>query len=133
MSVTVADVAKMIDASYVLTYIPKIPLAEGGERTIEVTSKRPGLEVQALLTDENRGGIYSIDGNEDIRFDSRAGLVEAIGATRGRLRVEIPQTATSAVVEVNGRVYLTKIGGELRLALSPEQSAGTEITFEVQP
>jgi VWFA-related protein len=42
-------IAKMIDASYVLTYVPKIPLAETGtprERTIDVTSKRPGLIVQ---------------------------------------------------------------------------------------
>jgi hypothetical protein len=42
-----ALVAKMIDASYVITYIPKVPIADGGERNIEVTSKRPGLEVQA--------------------------------------------------------------------------------------
>jgi VWFA-related protein len=43
-----ATVAKMIDSSYVLTYIPKVPFAEkGGERNIEVTSKRPGLVVQA--------------------------------------------------------------------------------------
>jgi hypothetical protein len=34
----------------VLTYIPKVPLTEKGgaaERRIEVTSKRPGLQVQA--------------------------------------------------------------------------------------
>ena len=45
-----AFIAKMIDASYVLTYIPKVPLAGSGgkgERNIEVTSKRPGLQVQA--------------------------------------------------------------------------------------
>ena len=43
-----ATVAKMIDSSYVLTYIPKVPFAEkGGERNIEVTSKRAGLVVQA--------------------------------------------------------------------------------------
>jgi VWFA-related protein len=43
-----ATVAKNIDSSYVLTYIPKVPFAEkGGERNIEVTSKRPGLVVQA--------------------------------------------------------------------------------------
>lgn len=45
-----ALVAKMIDASYVLTYTPKVPIAETGapaERNIEVTSKRPGLQVQA--------------------------------------------------------------------------------------
>ena len=43
-----ATVAKMIDSSYVLTYIPKVPFAEkGGERNIEVTSKRLGLVVQA--------------------------------------------------------------------------------------
>jgi VWFA-related protein len=45
-----AFVAKMIDASYVLTYVPKVPLSETGgpaERNIDVTSKRPGLQVQA--------------------------------------------------------------------------------------
>lgn len=43
-------VAKMIDASYVVTYTPKIPLNDAKglvERNIEVTSKRPGLVVQA--------------------------------------------------------------------------------------
>lgn len=43
-------IAKMIDASYALTYIPKIPIAESAtpaERSIIVTSKRPGLLVQA--------------------------------------------------------------------------------------
>jgi len=48
MEAKAATVAKMIDGSYVLTYIPKIPFAEkGGVRNIEVTSKRPGRIVQA--------------------------------------------------------------------------------------
>ncbi|MGD9562885.1 MAG: VWA domain-containing protein [Pyrinomonadaceae bacterium] len=41
-------VASMIDSSYVVTYTPKIPVEEsGGERNITVTSKRPGLIVEA--------------------------------------------------------------------------------------
>jgi Mg-chelatase subunit ChlD len=43
-------VSKMIDASYVVTYAPKIPVVDTrgvAERNIEVTSKRPGLIVQA--------------------------------------------------------------------------------------
>ena len=43
-------IAKMIDASYAVTYVPKVPIATRngvGERKIEVTSKRPGLQVQA--------------------------------------------------------------------------------------
>lgn len=43
-------VARMIDSSYVVTYMPKIPVAETrgvSERNIEVTSKRAGLIVQA--------------------------------------------------------------------------------------
>lgn len=43
-------VAKMIDSSYVVTYTPKIPIVESrgiAERSIEVTSRRPGLIVQA--------------------------------------------------------------------------------------
>jgi hypothetical protein len=45
-----AYVAKLIDASYAVTYIPKVPIASGKravERKIEVTSKRPGLQVIA--------------------------------------------------------------------------------------
>lgn len=43
-----ALVARMIDASYVVTYTPKVPLTEGAkERSIDVTSKRNGLIVQA--------------------------------------------------------------------------------------
>jgi len=43
-------VAQMIDSGYVVTYIPKRPLSEVNgtqERIIDVTSKRPGLLVQA--------------------------------------------------------------------------------------
>ena len=45
-----ALVARMIDASYVVTYMPKIPVVATrgmAERKIEVTSKRAGLVVQA--------------------------------------------------------------------------------------
>lgn len=45
-----ALVAQMIDSGYVVTYIPKRPLSEvygTQERNVEVTSKRPGLLVQA--------------------------------------------------------------------------------------
>lgn len=43
-------VAKMVDAAYVVTYIPKVPVNDRKgivERNIEVTSKREGLVVQA--------------------------------------------------------------------------------------
>lgn len=43
-----AVVARLIDSSYVVTYLPKIPFDENpNDRTILVTSKRPGLIVQA--------------------------------------------------------------------------------------
>ena len=54
-----ALVARMIDSSYVVTYAPKKPVVESRsipERNIEVTSKRPGLIVQArrkLVFDPN--------------------------------------------------------------------------------
>lgn len=41
-------VGRMIDSSYVVTYTPKLSVSEnGGERSITVTSKRPGLVVEA--------------------------------------------------------------------------------------
>lgn len=53
-------VAKMIDAAYVVTYMPKVPINNRKglyERTILVTSKREGLVVQArrkLLVDNSK-------------------------------------------------------------------------------
>ncbi|MEO6052179.1 MAG: VWA domain-containing protein [Pyrinomonadaceae bacterium] len=50
MTEKTALVARMIDSSYVVTYAPKIPVIETrgiAERNIDVTSKRPGLVVQA--------------------------------------------------------------------------------------
>jgi len=43
-------VARMIDSSYVVTYVPKVPVVATrgvAERNIQVTSKRPGLVVQS--------------------------------------------------------------------------------------
>ncbi|MDQ3130997.1 MAG: VWA domain-containing protein [Acidobacteriota bacterium] len=45
-----ALVARIIDSSYVVTYVPKRPLSESRtseERNIEVSSKRSGLQIQA--------------------------------------------------------------------------------------
>jgi len=43
-----AVVAKLIDSAYVVTYIPKVPFDENPkDRTIIVSSKRPGLAVEA--------------------------------------------------------------------------------------
>jgi hypothetical protein len=53
-------VAKMIDAAYVVTYMPKVPINNRkglSERSILVTSKREGLIVQArrqLLVDNSK-------------------------------------------------------------------------------
>jgi VWFA-related protein len=52
-------VARLIDSSYVVTYTPKIPIEQSGmERDILVTSKRPGLVVEArrkfVVTDGRR-------------------------------------------------------------------------------
>ncbi|MFN2413353.1 MAG: VWA domain-containing protein [Pyrinomonadaceae bacterium] len=58
-----ALIAKLIDSSYVVTYTPKIPVSENRdtgmrERNIIVTSKRPGLIVEArrkLVIEKPRG------------------------------------------------------------------------------
>lgn len=62
MTEKAALVARMIDAGYVVTYVPKIPVVETrgiAERKIDVTSKRPGLIVQArrklVFQRESRG------------------------------------------------------------------------------
>lgn len=104
-----------------------------GHLRIVLTDAAPDLEVRAAFTDARRGGVYGSELNEGVRFESSPGRVEAIGATSGTLRIEIPRAAQTAVVEVDGMVYLAKEGDALRLQVPQQDASGAEVTFTIRP
>jgi anti-sigma factor RsiW len=66
------------------------------------------------------------------RFHYSRGRVELAGARGGEVTVELPRDAEATVVEVNGRVYVAKDGGELRpLVPQAEPGRADELVFRV--
>jgi len=104
-----------------------------GRIRILLVDPSPELQIRAVISDLQRGGVFARGGADNARFRTAAGTIEVIGAGPGEMRVEIPATAISATIEVDGRVYLVKEGGRLRLAGPAEEAAETEVVFRVRP
>ncbi|MEX2571788.1 MAG: anti-sigma factor [Gemmatimonadota bacterium] len=105
--------------------------AEGRLRIV-LTGASTALQVRALLTDGQRGGVYAAGEAANARFDTGVGTIEVIGASAGELRIEIPRAAATATVVIDGTTYLVKDGDQLRLAVSQQDSAAAEVSFRVQ-
>jgi hypothetical protein len=102
---------------------------ERGRLRIVLTRPASNLRIRALIVDAPRGGAYAVGDSANARFRSEAGTVEVIEASGGELRLEIPSLATSATVELDGRLYLTKEGDQLRLMVASDDTAGAEVLF----
>ncbi|MEX2584381.1 MAG: hypothetical protein WD766_14020 [Gemmatimonadota bacterium] len=107
-------------------------LPAGGELRIILTGASPELQVRAVLTSSGRGGVYASGEATAASFRTAQGLVEVVGAERGELRIEIPRSASSASVIVDGRTYLVKEGDRLHLTLPTRDTSAAEIVFQIQ-
>lgn len=103
-----------------------------GQVRVVLRDASPDLVVRAVLTDGGRAGAYATGAAADARFGTGPGRIEVAGAGEGVLRVEIPRAARAATIEVNGALYWTKEGDQLRLAVPAGDSAGAEVTFPVR-
>jgi len=90
------------------------------------------LRVRATITDSPRGGAYTVGTTTTARFATGVGLVEVIEASGGELFLEIPAGATTATVEVDGKPYLVKEGGQLRLLVASDETVGAEVLFQAR-
>jgi anti-sigma factor RsiW len=104
-----------------------------GRVRVVLTDPSPELQVRALLASGSSAGVFATGDQAGTRFSTGAGTIEVIGAGAGEMRIEIPRSARSASIEVDGRTYLVKEGDQLRLAIDPSSRADAEIVFRVQP
>ncbi|HET7460441.1 MAG TPA: zf-HC2 domain-containing protein [Longimicrobium sp.] len=83
---------------------------------VVLTGVSPRLQIVARLVDGDRAGVVA-RGPRDYRprFRTSPGRIEVIGTGADALEVSLPRGAGRAVVEVNGRVYVTKQGESLIL------------------
>jgi len=90
---------------------------------VVLTGASPRLEIVARLVDGDRAGVVARGPrNAGRRFRTSPGRIEVIDAGSGAIEVNLPRGAGRAVVEVNGRVYVTKQGESL--VLLPPATAG---------
>lgn len=103
----------------------------GGEVVVVLNGPSPELLVRAAITEGPRAGVFATGAAAGARFSTAPGRIEVEGAGAGELRVELPRSARSARVIVNGTPYLAKVGDQLHLSVPGEDSASAEVSFRV--
>ncbi len=101
-----------------------------GRLRIVIVRPDPDLRIRATIIESPRGGAYATGEAASARFATGLGLVEVIDARGGELLLEIPADASSATVELDGRLYLTKDGDQLRLLVASGDTSGAEVRFQ---
>lgn len=102
-----------------------------GEVVVVLNGPSPELLVRAAITEGPRAGVFATGAAAGARFSTAPGRIEVEGAGAGELRVELPRSARSARVIVNGAPYLAKVGDQLHLSVPGEASASAEVSFRV--
>lgn len=102
---------------------------DGSAVRVVFTAASPQMRVTARLVDGGRAGVLARGpAAAGARFRTAPGRIEVVGAGAGEVEVQIPRSASTATVEVNGRVYLERSGDGLKvLAPAAGEGGGPEI------
>lgn len=93
-------------------------LPADGHVRIAVGGSSPELRVRARLVPGAKAEVIATGAAATARFSTGPGRIVVLGAGPGELVVTLPADARAAFIEVNGRVFAAKEGGELR-SLAP--------------
>lgn len=116
---------------------PVVPLARPGvaveplDGRVHVAILEPaeGVEVRVRITDATVAAVTVSEAG----FRTGRGRIEVLAPAAGELIVEIPRSARSARVEVDGRPMLEKRGADLHLLVPAVDTAGSEVRFRLGP
>jgi hypothetical protein len=100
-----------------------------GEVRVVLRQASSDLKVRASLSPGPRASVFVSGPAADARFETAPGRIVVEGLGSGELRIELPNTARTATVEVNGREYLRKRGDQLHLLAPVDDWNGTEVNF----
>ena len=106
--------------------------AGGGVRVV-LSAASPGVQVRARFTDQPMAHVQARGEAAGARFRTGPGRVEVVGAGPGEVRVELPRGVETAVLEVNGRVYLAREGESTRVLGPVEAQDSAGVLFAVSP
>ncbi len=130
----VAPVAEPVEAA------PATPPTESGPQeagiqvepgdgpfTVSITGLPAGAAVEVVLVDGRQSGVYAPEGS---RFATTPGGLQA-HVDGGYVRVELSRSLDDADVEVDGAIYLRKVGDRLELPGPGQDSTEAHFRFQV--
>ena len=82
-----------------------------------------------MLIEGTRALVVATGGAEAKRTASGNGWLELIGTGAGDLRISLPKAVPHASIEIDGKVYLTKEGDDLRYLGPMADTSGAELIF----
>ena len=91
---------------------------------IRLQSPAEGTRIHVVLIDEDRAAVEATGR----RFRTQPGLMEITGSS-GNVRISLPRAVGEASVEVDGRLYVSKEGRDLRFHGPSADTVGTELIF----
>lgn len=132
-----------MDAPVATTAAPEAAITAADEAGVSVTSPADvyvisivdaadDVDVRARLIDGDRASVFGT-GLGDATFNTGVGRIEVAGIEGGTLRIEIPRSAVTASVELDGEELLTKDADELRLVSDSSVASSAEMSFELHP
>lgn len=104
-----------------------------GRMRVVLTAPASGSRIRVRLYDGERVGVWATGTSARARFRSGPERLEVDGAGPGEIQVEIPRAVRQFTLEVDGQIYLRKVGEDLRFPGPAVDTAGPEIVFEVRP
>ena len=98
---------------------------------ISVTGAAKDCRIRVRVVDAAVAAVYAVGEASDARFESGAGRVEVMNPGPGEVRIDLPASATSAVVEVDGRPVASSTDGELRVLAPAADTSAAEVVFRL--
>lgn len=101
---------------------------ESGRVTVALSEAAPGTRVEVSLI----GGQEAEVEAEGARYRTGPGRIEAVGASGDRIRIRLPEIASSARILVNGEPAVLLVeSGRLRLLLEGRTESASSVSFHV--
>jgi len=106
-------------------------LPDDGAARVVLNGAARGLSVRTRLSDGDYVEVSATGAAAAARFRTSPGRIEVVGAGPGEIHISLPRGARAAAVEVDGRVFVAKEGGRLRVLGPAATSADVETVFRV--
>lgn len=106
--------------------------AQGAVQVV-LAGVNPGLRVRVRLEESDLVDVRATGAASDAQFRTGPGRISITGGGAGEVLVVLPRGLGRATVLVDGKPYLIKTGGQIRVLAPVADSAGAEIVFPVRP